>query len=187
MPNRVSRALSLLGGALRFSLSHDKQARAARIRKAVHDLRTHGVRPAPKPVNPTIHFDAIAAAMKQSATGIPHHGSGECLMAVRECYGFPAVEDDAIGSWSSSAHKHRVSDPNRIPRGVPVYWSGGSKGHGHIAIANGDGTCWSTDIKRIGFFDRVPITQIHDHWGLTLLGWSEEVNGFLVPQIGAVR
>lgn len=143
----------------------------------------------PKPPKPPVGDgtpkvnEAIAAAKKQSATGVPHHGPGECLMAVRECYGFPAVQPDAIASWNVSAHKHRTTDPNSIPRGVPVYWSGGSSGHGHIAISNGDGTCWSTDIRRIGFFDRTEISQIHTQWGLTLLGWSEEVNGFHVPDI----
>jgi hypothetical protein len=140
--------------------------------------------PAPDPF-PKV-YPAIAAAKRQSATGIPHHGDGECLMAVRECYGFPAGVPDAIASWVMSAHKHPQTDPDRIPRGVPVYWSGGSAGHGHIAISNGDGTCWSTDIKRVGFFDRTPIAQIHDQWGLTLLGWSEEVNGRTVPDIGPI-
>jgi hypothetical protein len=69
----------------------------------------------------------------------------------------------------------------KVPRGYPVFWSGGSAGHGHIAIAAGDGACWSTDIRRPGYFDRVPIDEIRTAWGLTLLGWTTDLNGEPVP------
>ena len=63
----------------------------------------------------------------------------------------------------------------------PVFWEGGSASHGHIAISAGNGFCWSTDIRRTGFMDRVPIDEIHAKWGLTLLGWTEDINGVTVP------
>ena len=80
-------------------------------------------------------------------------------------------------------HKDEESNPDRIPRGVPIFWQGGSANHGQVAIATGfNGNCWSTDIKRPGFFDRCKITQIHEDSHLRLLGWTEDLNGVRVHQ-----
>lgn len=167
--NRVQRARDLLAAALRWSRRHGRDARAKRIKTAQDDLRpaTH------------VTYPGVAAARQQSEHG-PQADEGMCLMMVRSCYGIGPKAGDAIGAWRD-AKKHRTSDPNAIPRGYPIFWSGGSKGHGHVAISAGDGFCWSTDIRRPGFFDRVPITEIHDRWGLTLLGWTANLNGQPVP------
>lgn len=126
----------------------------------------------------------IAAAREQSATGKPAspHGlaAGWCLWYVEEMYGVPHWYPDATAAWEGAQHKHETSDPASIPRGVPVYWTGGSAGHGHIAISAGNGHCWSTDIKRAGFFDRCPIAQIEQQWGLRLVGWSEDLAGVTI-------
>lgn len=127
----------------------------------------------------------IARARVASRATRPTHDIGMCLKAVRECYGIPALGDfdgdgdaDAMDAWKAAKHKHRVSDPRKIPRGVPVFWSGGTRRHGHVAIATGFvGRCWSTDIKRAGFFDKAPIDLITERWGMTLLGWVEDLNG----------
>ena len=121
-------------------------------------------------------WPAIAAARKQSHEG-PRSGTGWCLRDVRVCYRIPALAPDAIGAWNIAKTKHRETDPADIPRGYPVFWSGGSEGHGHIAISAGGGKCWSTDIKRAGYFDYVDIAEIHAQWGLTLLGWTADLNG----------
>jgi hypothetical protein len=127
----------------------------------------------------------IAAARQQSQTGNPtspngDHSAGWCLWHVEEAYGVPHWYGDATAAWENAQRKHPTSDPNSIPRGVPIYWTGGSSGHGHIAISAGDGHCWSTDIKRTGFFDRCPIDQIRQNWGLTLAGWSEDLAGVTI-------
>ena len=132
---------------------------------------------------------AIVNARHQSEAG-PRGVTGTCLVMVRTAYGIPAAgnanqdgDADAFDAWFRSQHQHRETDPARIPRGVPVFWEGGSEGHGHVAIATGfNGNCWSTDIKRDGFFDRCRISQIHADWGLTLLGWTEDLNGVRVHQ-----
>jgi hypothetical protein len=130
---------------------------------------------------------AIDNAREQSQHG-PKSGVGICLVMVRTCYGIAAIGDvdgdgdaDAFDAWVRAKFKHPETNPARIPAGVPVFWQGGSANHGHGAIATGfNGNCWSTDIKRKGFFDRVPIKRIHDDWGLRLLGWAEDLNGVRV-------
>ena len=134
---------------------------------------------------------AIAAARNQSANG-PRIDrwlgvstfTGWCLKAVRTCYGVDAHDFTptngrdpmAIEAFDAATFK-RVADGRTIPRGVPVFWRGGSTGAGHIAISTGDGDCWSTDIRRPGYFDKVPITEIAQQWGLKLVGWTEDLNG----------
>ena len=110
---------------------------------------------------------AIAEAGRRSEEG-PERDSGICLVLVRECYGIgPAGnanldgDADAFDAWFRSPHKHRETNPARIPRGVPIFWQGGSANHGHIAIATGfSGNCWSTDIKRKGFGLGHPLRRV---------------------------
>ena len=140
------------------------------------------------PITP-IAKAAIAEARRRSEEG-PHRDSGICLILVRECYGIPPGgnanmdgDADAFDAWFRSEHKHPETNPARVPRGVPIFWQGGSANHGHVAIATGfSGNCWSTDIKRKGYFDRCKITQIHEDWNLKLLGWTEDLNGVRVHQ-----
>jgi hypothetical protein len=167
--HRIPQATDLLLEALRNAKAHGKQEKATRIRRALNALTV-------KAAKPRHWFQAIARARTQSKQG-PKFGTGLCLQRVRICYGIPALAADAIGAWNIAQTKHRVTDPTSIPRGFPVFWSGGSDGHGHIAISAGGGKCWSTDIERPGFFDYVDITEIRAKWGLTLLGYTEDLNG----------
>jgi hypothetical protein len=117
---------------------------------------------------------AAANARTQSVKG-PQFGVGLCLQRVRMCFGIGPVEPDATAAWHSAIGKHR--DDKQPPRNTPVFWVGGSAGHGHIAIATGDGRCWSTDINRPGYFDLVDIDAITRVWGLEYVGWAEGFNG----------
>jgi GH25 family lysozyme M1 (1,4-beta-N-acetylmuramidase) len=58
------------------------------------------------------------------------------------------------------------------PPGALLFWKGGSAGHGHVAIADGTGGCWSIDILGAGTVGRVPVEQITQQWGLQYLGWT---------------
>jgi hypothetical protein len=123
---------------------------------------------------------AIAAAVHQSTHG-PAFGVGECQKRVRLAWGVPSDGTaSAAADWHNSRHRHATTDAASIPRGALVRWVGGSHGYGHVAIATGDGRCWSTDIRRPGWFDLVPITEIHARWGLTLVGWTEDIDGVTV-------
>lgn len=102
-----------------------------------------------------------------------------CLKFVRTVLGVGAKAPRAIDAWNAagSSHQHGYYNP---PAGVPVFWSGGSSGAGHIALADGKGNVWSSDIRRSGQVDLVPISEIHAKWGLTLLGWTDTLNGVSV-------
>ena len=168
----------LLAKLHRQNVRRGWKARDKRVKAAQDDLTP------PK----RIVFPGVRAARDQSAVGgFPgssdhsNPGADWCLKFVRLCYGIPAREADAIAAWRTAKHKHPQTDAAKIPRGYPVFWEGGSASHGHIAISAGNGFCWSTDIRRTGFMDRVPIDEIRAKWGLTLLGWTEDINGVTVP------
>lgn len=173
-PNKVQRALELLGQALAWSTRHGRKERAARIRAAQRELRP------PVPDTPAMGVQACHRAREQAQHG-PTAQAGMCLSMVVDAYQVHHGVPDAIASWRMAVHKHRAPATGAaIPRGWPIYWSGGSAGHGHIAISAGGGFCWSTDIKRPGRFDLVRVERIRDQWGLTLLGWTNDLNGTLI-------
>jgi hypothetical protein len=120
---------------------------------------------------------AIAKARTQHRHGL--FGTGTCLMQVRKCYGIGSNFPSAAKAWAGANHKHR-SGPNGIPRGVPVFWVGGSHGFGHIAISLGDGLCETTDFVNRGGFGVAHIDDITRSWGLTFEGWTEDLNGVRV-------
>lgn len=102
---------------------------------------------------------------------------GMCLRFARTCVGAPAAAPDAATAWRATIYRH-TSIP---PRGALVWWSGGSRNRGHVAIGDGKGFCWSTDIARLGRVDRVSLAYLAARWGnLRYLGWSEDVNGVRV-------
>jgi len=135
----------------------------------------------------TLGDQAIARAQFQSVHG-PQFGKGECMMRTRMLYDAPAVGDfdgdgspDAEDGWKFAQFKHPFDGHyDAVPRGVPFWWSGGSNDNGHVAPTAGSGTCWSTDIKRTGFYDFVTLATIHEKWGLIPLGWSEDIAGVRV-------
>lgn len=126
---------------------------------------------------------ALAAAMSES-NNPSRNWRGLCMMFTRKMYAVGAVGDydgdgdaDAVDGWKSARHKHPTKNPHDIPRGVPVFWSGGRNGYGHAAISVGGGQMWSTDIMRNGKVDLAPISAVRRQWGLELLGWTEDING----------
>lgn len=123
------------------------------------------------PITPN---QALARAHNQSING-PTYKAGMCLQATRKLYEVPALYPDAA---TARAHIEHRAVPET--RGALVWWLGGSHGHGHVAIATGDGYCWSVDIRRPGRFDRVPIDTITREWGLVFAGYSLDVNGVQV-------
>ncbi len=135
----------------------------------------------------TLRERALERAAAQSKSG-PTFGKDECLIRVRKLYGADAIGDfdgdgsaDAEDGWKATKHRHPAPlQLDAIPAGVPLWWGGGSADHGHVAISAGRGMCWSTDIRRTGRFDLVPIAEITREWGLPFLGWTEDINGVRV-------
>ena len=98
-----------------------------------------------------------------------------CLIFSRSAFGVGAQYPDATSAWTHAAYKHGVT--GTPPLAVPIWWTGGSSGHGHVAVSTGDGNCYSSDIVTHGKISLVPITRIVRQWGLTYKGWSEDING----------
>lgn len=124
---------------------------------------------------------AIADIKAQSAHGLPFK-PGMCKQRTRLAYGVPSDGSaSASEAWSRTRHRHPASTVADAPRGALIWWTGGSKGHGHVGIKAGNAYVWSVDIKRPGRWDKVPIEQITRSWpSLRLVGWSEDIDGVRV-------
>lgn len=118
----------------------------------------------------------------RNASQVKTYDVGMCARFSRECAGFGALGDfdndgdaDAVDMWKASTNRHE-GDRNP-PLGVFVFWSGGSKGHGHAAISLGNGQVRSTDRPLSGLVGTVPLGSIGPAWGMTYLGWTDEPYG----------
>lgn len=105
--------------------------------------------------------------------------SGLCLKYVRTWLEIGSKEASAAKAWAAAKNKH-AKDPNP-PAGVPVFWTGGSQGYGHIALSVGNGKCRSTDVPGGGKVGTVDIAWITSHWGQKYEGWTEDLNGVTIP------
>lgn len=86
-------------------------------------------------------------------------------------YGFSGYRD-AVTQWQQTPGTLRHPAAADAPPGCLLYWGGGSQGHGHVAIADGFGGCWSIDISGPGTVTHVQAGTISARWGLPYLGWA---------------
>jgi hypothetical protein len=106
--------------------------------------------------------------------------TGYCLVFTRSCFDVAARYGTARLAWDNAQKRHQETDPSRIPANVPVWWTGGSRGYGHVAFSLGGGLCRSTDWPSAGQVSTTHISNIHTSWGHTLVGWTEDINGVTV-------
>ena len=126
---------------------------------------------------------ALARALARVGTAcVP----GSCWATTRSWYAAPAIGDydgdgraDAEDAWKAAKKRH-PGDRNPPP-GVPVFWSGGRRDDGHAAIAAPDGQIVSTDAPETGVIGLVDLTYPERAWGLTYLGWTEDIYGDPIP------
>lgn len=124
----------------------------------------------------TLRRDALEEAARDALRGTGGW-VGLCLKWVRSALDIDARYPSAIVAWNHVAREDRHGGA-RPPAGVPVFWAIGK--YGHVALSDGDGRVWSTDIKRRGKVDRVTIDYINARWGARYLGWGETLNGVRV-------
>ncbi len=131
--------------------------------------------------------EAIDAVARQSATGKPFR-VGMCKQRTRMAYGVPSDgTNDATEAFGRTKHRLAVTGA-KAPRGAILWWTGGSKGHGHVAIADGKGGVWSVDIKRDGFWDHVPFGQIAKSFpNVKFAGVSQDIDGVRVIGTAAAK
>lgn len=87
-------------------------------------------------------------------------------------YGFSGYRD-AVAQWQATLSPLRHTDGSKPTAGALLFWGGGSQGHGHVAVSDGEGGCWSIDISGPGTVSRVSAGTINARWGLPYLGWIE--------------
>jgi hypothetical protein len=128
-------------------------------------------------VRPTPDVMAFCRAEHESPT---QDWEGYCLRFTRLAFDRGPFYLSASDAWRGADHKHLTEDGLKVPRGTPVFWLGGSKGYGHVAVSAGKGLCWSTDWGGAGQVNLARINDITKQWRLDLVGWTEDLNGGLV-------
>ena len=107
-----------------------------------------------------------------------------CLAVTQKVFGVAPFTESAQIAWSWNNTKHQ--DRN-LPDGcfVPIWWTGGYKNYGHVAIAKRTGNriqIWSSPYTRKPFFDyfegelNVTIDTISRIYGVSYAGWTETMN-----------
>ena len=108
--------------------------------------------------------------------------NGMCLAHVQDAYGAYAVEPSAIAAWNNSRYKHPTSDLASAPYGAPIYWYQSGNPYGHIAIhLNGD-RMYTTD-SGVGYPHEDSISKWQNLYGYVPLGWTEDVENQLIPDL----
>lgn len=126
------------------------------------------------------------AAKKAEAT--THNVLDTCQLVTRGYYDAPSVGDydhngraNALDGWKSEPEAGCHYGDRNPPRGVPVFYRGGSKGDGHRAISLGGGKIRSTDCPTSGVTSTTDIGWPERAWGLEYVGWSETIDGYPIP------
>lgn len=107
-----------------------------------------------------------------------------CLAVTQKVFGVAPFAESAQIAWNWNNTKHQ--DRN-LPDGcfVPIWWTGGYKNYGHVAVAKRTGNriqIWSSPYTRKPFFDyfegelNVAIDTISRIYGVSYAGWTETMN-----------
>lgn len=131
------------------------------------------------------NHDAINAVAfeKKNVAGAYPVWKDLCASLTRNAYGISA---DAWGDTPRTAGNafHLVASKYihtyyTAPAGVPVFWTGGASGAGHVAIADGKGNVYSNDFGPKGYIGDgrvrlIPVGAVSAHdANLKFQGWSE--------------
>jgi len=88
------------------------------------------------------------------------------------CVGAAAWAPSAREAFNAIPAKNKHTDTHP-PAGALVYYGVPDRGYGHAVVSAGGGFVWSTDIKRSGKVDRVPLSLPVTQWGLPYRGWID--------------
>jgi hypothetical protein len=90
---------------------------------------------------------------------------------------------DATAAYRKARDAGHVHEDDNPPRGAIVWWTGGSHGHGHVAISLGDRRIITTDAHDTGTkTGEHALSWPHTHWGLTYKGWSWSYAHIPIPK-----
>lgn len=107
-----------------------------------------------------------------------------CLAVAQRAFNVAPFAESAQIAWSWNNTKHQ--DRN-LPDGcfVPIWWTGGYKNYGHVAIAKRTGNCiqiWSSPYTCKPFFDyfegelNTTIDTVSRIYSVAYAGWTETMN-----------
>lgn len=107
-----------------------------------------------------------------------------CLAVAQKTFNVAPFAESAQIAWSWNNTKHQ--DRN-LPDGcfVPIWWTGGYKNYGHVAIAKRTGNriqIWSSPYTRKPFFDyfegelNTTIDTVSRIYSVAYAGWTETMN-----------
>lgn len=121
-------------------------------------------------------------AVEYATTHLNTGYNGMCLAHVQDAYGAYAVEPSAIAAWNNSNYKHPTSDLASAPFGAPIYWSQVGNPYGHIAIHLTGDRMYTTD-SGVGYPHEDSISKWQNLYGYVPLGWTEDVENQLIPDL----
>ncbi|MEU8779867.1 peptidase M23, partial [Streptomyces sp. NPDC048606] len=125
----------------------------------------------PEVKNPRSTQDAIAWAKTQPALNQKRWWQ-KCLAFSSIVHGWHASGVvDAITHWRTMPAHMKHAGSRDIPPGALMYWDTNGP-FGHVSVYLGDGMIISNDIRRIGYVDIVPASEIESKWGSKYLGWA---------------
>lgn len=98
-----------------------------------------------------------------------------CQMFSRQCVGASAWAESALKAWQATpaAHRHPISTARAGSLAYFWYPGKGNNQNGHVVYVTTGGMCYSTDILGMGKVYKVPLSLIHQRWGMTPLGWID--------------
>lgn len=122
--------------------------------------------------------EAVAYATQHLTTGY----NGLCLAYVQDAYAAAARDPSAIAAWTNSQAKHPTTDLASAPYGAPIYFTQAGNPYGHVAIhLAGDRMLTSDSAAGHPHEDSIATWQ---SWGYQPLGWTEDIEGQTIPQLG---
>lgn len=106
----------------------------------------------------------------QKAANTANWTVGMCDNFVANMYGFAnSGYDSATVHWASLPANDKHPGDTNAPAGALMFWGGG---YGHVAISDGKGGIYSTDIPSAGVVGHVSASYVSRVWGKPYLGWS---------------
>jgi hypothetical protein len=106
----------------------------------------------------------------QNAANTASWAAGMCDNFVAKMYGFQnSGYDSASVHWASLPAQDKHPGDMNAPAGALMFWGGG---YGHVAISDGQGGIYSTDIPSAGNVGHVQASYVSRVWGKPYLGWS---------------
>lgn len=117
--------------------------------------------------------------MSTDADRCPHNKQmlGNCGHLAACCYGFSALGfNDAASAWHGAPRKYKRRGLEKMieaPAGALLWWTGGSKGFGHVGISDGKGNILATDLPNENRMGRFAIDRVTDRFTkLEPAGWT---------------